>query len=394
MRSTVGLPGSESPDLHLSQPSPEECIAIWRDTAELWKDALTVPLYIAEAQHLLATALAQDGGMTTWILVDKHLPPDQRQIFSSCETYQKRALLSDEAGDVEDCVVHGIASVFCSSEFRGRGFGTRLLKDLAKVLREWQSEHGRSIGSVLYSDVGKKYYSRLGWHPHPQNWHLSFPAVKMQKPAMACAISESELEALCVRDEAMIRTAMRVPVSAQRRVVILPDLRQILWHIRKEDFVTRHVFGSTPHVKGAIAGEPGKQVWAVWAHRYYRHPDHPGQDENVLYILRLVVEGDETATKPHADQPSLSTEAYIEQAAALKAVLQAAQAEAAQWRLDRVDLWEPSPLVQSLVRQDGFDCTRVERQEGCIASALWFVKGNDVAGTAPAWVNNEHYAWC
>ncbi|KAI4596091.1 hypothetical protein KJ359_006385 [Pestalotiopsis sp. 9143b] len=215
-----------------------------------------------------------------------------------------------------------------------------------------------------------------------------------QKPGMARAVSESEPEALCNRDEVMIRTAMALSVTAQKRVVILPNLPQIMWHIRKEDFVTRHVFGNTPDVKGAIAGEPGKQVWAVWAHRYYRHPDHSGQDENVLYVLRLVMEGDETANKPHEDQLSVSTEAYTEQATALKAVLQAAQAEAAQWRLDRVDLWEPSPLVQSLVRQDGFECTRVDRQEGCIASALWFGEDNDFAGMAPAWVNNEHYAWC
>lgn len=88
-------------------------------------------------------------------------------------------------------------------------------------------------------------------------------------------------------------------------------------------------------------------------YRYYEHPDYPNEgeenSENVLYILRLVVEGDDTANRPHHDQPLPSTDAYSEQAEALKAVLQAARVEAAEWRLDSVQLWEPSPLVQGLL---------------------------------------------
>lgn len=421
MESIIDIASSESPDIYLDHPTPEECIQIWSSTAASWKDSLTVPLYLIEAQYLTTVPLAKDGGMITWILIDKTQQPDQRQIFCSCETFRKRSLTSDNKGNVKEGVVHGIASVFCPPEYRGRGYGTRLMKELAHMLHGWQSEHGKSIGSVLYSDIGKDYYTRLGWSPNPSNWHFVFPpVVKTEKPAAAAAASavqpipESELARLCLRDEALVRKAMAMPnTSARMRVVILPDLDHMLWHIRKEDFATDHLFGKKAEVKGAIAGNPGQQVWAIWTHRYYGHPDyhhhhHPNDEEeeeeeepedggNVLYILRLVVEGDDTANRPHEGQATTPpTSIYnVEQAAALQAVLQAAQAEAAAWCLDQVQLWEPSPLVKSLVGQIGLDAVRVERQERSIASVLWFGEdGDPVEDDAPVWVNNEHYAWC
>ncbi|KAI1736442.1 hypothetical protein F4680DRAFT_432170 [Xylaria scruposa] len=397
MALTVIAPDPKSPDLRLSQPTLEECTKIWSNTASSWKDSLTVPLYLAEAQHLTTVPLAKDGAMSTWVLVDKNLPPNQRQVFCSCETFRKRALASDERGNVEEGVVHGVASVFCPSEYRGRGYGSRHMKELAKILRGWQSEHGKSIGSVLYSDIGKEYYARLGWLPNPTNGHFVFPSVEMVTPELARLIPESELEALCRIDEAMVRKAMTTPSTMRKRVVILPDVDHMLWHIRKEDFAVKSIFGNKAEAKGAIAGSPGKQVWTVWARRYYRHPDEEGVDGengNVLYILRLVVEGDDTANRPHEGQSPPATDAYVDQAVALKAVLQAAQAEAAKWRLGCVHLWEPSPLVQSLLGQTGLDATHVERQESSIASLLWFREEGDDVDETPTWINNERYAWC
>ncbi|KAI1110701.1 hypothetical protein F5Y14DRAFT_443834 [Nemania sp. NC0429] len=404
MGSATLLPGPESPDLHLSQPTPEECTQIWSTTAASWKDSLTVPLYIAEAQYLATVPLARDEGVTRWVL-----------IFCSCESFRKRCLASDERGNVEEGVVHGIASVFCPPEYRGRGYGTRHMRELAEVLRGWQSErYGKSTASVLYSDVGKEYYARVGWLPTSRNGHFVFPCVRvgMEKPALARLVSESELGILCSRDEAIVRSAMATPGTVRKRVVILPDLDHMLWHIRKEDFAVDYIFGGKKaEAKGAIAGSPGKQVWAVWVRRYYGHPDRSdeeGEEEggngngngNVLYILRLVVEGDDTANRPHESRqlPPAATDAYVDQAAALKAVIQAAQAEAAKWRLGQVKLWEPSPLVQSLLEQSDLGATRVERQESSIASVLWFredgVGDDEDEDEAPVWVNNEYYAWC
>ncbi|KID61709.1 hypothetical protein MAN_08948, partial [Metarhizium hybridum] len=115
---------------------------------------------------------------------------------------------------------------------------------------------------------------------------------------------------------------------------------------------------------------------------------------HVLYVLRLVVEGDESANKRHGGQLAPLRDAYAEQAAALKAVLQAAQAEAAAWRLDEVNLWEPSSLGKRIVEQSGPDGTWVERQEDGVACARWAGEGSDGVDEPPISLNNEYYAWC
>ncbi|KXH52101.1 hypothetical protein CNYM01_00432 [Colletotrichum nymphaeae SA-01] len=397
--SKVAIASSSSPDLYLDHPTPEECIRIWTITADEWKDSLTLPLYILESVYLTTVPLARDGGMTTWVLVDKTLPPNERDVFCSCETFRKRCLVSDSMGNTTERIVHGVASVFCPVKFRGRGYAACHMKKLATVLRGWQSENGNVIGSVLYSDIGKKYYTKMGWAPNPVNGHLVLPPVMMKIPAASHPIFESHLESLCLRDKDMIQNGMATPSPSRKRVVILPDLDHMLWHIRKEDFAIKQIFGAKAMIKGAIAGVPGKQVWAYWVRRYYRHPGHhsieDADDKNVLYILRLVVEGDETANKPREGDIAIPMEDYAEQAAALKAVTQAAQAEAADWRLDQVQLWDPSPMVKSLLDQSDLHAVYVERQNHSVASLLWFEDDEGLGPEdAPVLINNEHYAWC
>ncbi|KID82165.1 N-acetyltransferase-like protein [Metarhizium guizhouense ARSEF 977] len=263
----------------------------------------------------------------------------------------------DKGGNVEESLTHSIASVFCPSELRRRGYASRHMKD------------------ILYSDIGGQFYAGLGCLPRPENRHFVLPPAEMDKPAMAQLVGESELEALCLRDEDMIRKVMAAPSAARTRVVILSSRDHMLWHNRKEDFVTDYIFGKKPHAKN-------------------HHDEVKGHFRNVLYVLRLVVEGDETANKPYERQLPPLRDAYAEQAAALKTVLKAAQAEAAAWGLDEVNLWEASPLMKRLVEKSGLDATWVERQEDGIACARWASEGGDGADEPPFWLNNEYYAWC
>ncbi|KAF4534724.1 Lysine acetyltransferase protein [Lasiodiplodia theobromae] len=425
------LPPSTSPHLHLAHPTPEELVHISTNTFSSWHDTLPLPDYLAESLYLSTVPLAKDNGLTTWILVDSRLPPNARPILSSCESYRKRCLTSDAGAGgstVSDALVHGVASVFCAPPYRRRGYAARLMKELARVLRDWQTtaeEDGKRVavvGSILYSDIGKTFYANLGWAPHPRNTHVAFAPQQQQKgipqpsssPPQAKAIAEGDLAAFCEEDEAMVRKAMARPLAPapdgvekekkkmQQRASIVPDCDHMLWHLAKEAFATERLFGKVPRAKGAIAGAQGRRVWAIWTHRYYSHPDAvatspESNDENVLYILRLVVEGDESADgivwDDQKEKGKGEEEEEEEQARSLKAVLQAAQAEAAEWRLDRVVMWNPSPWVRRVITQSGLEHAVVEREEDAIASGLWYDE-NGGAGPAPLWMNNEHYAWC
>jgi hypothetical protein len=390
----VDLPPCDSSYLVLRHPTTEECTAISTNTFTIWKDSLTLPLFLEESQFLTTVPLARNGGMTMWILVHRDQAPGERQILCSCESFYKRSLTSDTSGTISENIVHGIASVFCPEVYRGQGYSARMMRELARVLHTWQAEGQQCVGSTLYSDIGKQFYTKLGWPPNATNSQIELQPDATVWPSLALPIVENELEALCKRDERMVRSRMAVPAQGSRsRFTIIPDLDHMLWHISKENFATRHLFNRTPDVKGAIAGPPGSQIWAIWTHRYYNQPDK-SSSENVLYVLRLVVEIDETATRLSSDavkRPDF--DAYNQQVKYLRAVLQAARAEAKSWRLDVVELWDPTPLVLDMLAQSGLEFEVVERENDSIASLLWYGECGGTDNEAPLWLNNEHYAW-
>ncbi|KAI4958246.1 hypothetical protein J4E86_003844 [Alternaria arbusti] len=369
-------PPSNSPHLVIRHPTEGECRTISTNTSAEWKDSLSLAQYLEEG-HLLATVpLAQDGGMTTWILVHQDQAPNERKILCSCESFSKRSLTSNTSGSVSENTVHGVASVFSPSEYRGRGYAARMMR------------------STLYSDIGKEYYAKLGWLPNSTNSHIELQPSVIAWPSLATPVTEDELGALCKRDEELVRSRMSIPTEeAKTRFTIIPDVDHMLWHISKEEFAAKQLFDRIPNSKGARAGPPGSQVWALWTHRYYSHPD-ASTSRNVLYILRLVMEVDETATRLSSEatkrpEPTV----YERQIVCLRAILQAAQTEANEWDLDVVKIWDPTPLVLDLLTQSGLEYEVIERENDSIASLLWYDADGGVSDGRPLWLNNEHYAW-
>ena len=379
------LPPAQSPYLHLSHPTPGECLTIWNLTSLAWTDALTLPQYLEESAYLTTVPLAKDGGMSLWILVDKTLPPDQRPILCSCETFRKRSLVSRGDGSVTEAIIHGVASVFCDPIYRRRGYAARMMKELTKVLRSWQVGATPCVGSVLFSDIGKSYYSDFGWHPIPNNIHIKFEPELSSTPTKATKLLSEDLGQLCLEDEIMIRNTLTTISDEKLRMTIVPDIDHMLWHHKKAEFAAQRLFGKEPQVKGAVAGQPGNRIWAIWTHRYYGDPKS-ASSENVLYILRLVVESQVRESTYNTEQGEVLAEQ-------LKAVLKAAQAEAAEWELDHINLWDPTPLVRELIGRTGIRHDVVERHTEGIASLLWYGNGSDERGAMPEWIGNEHYAW-
>lgn len=372
---------SDSPELELAHPKPAECQAIWLLISVPWRDALSLSQFLEESAYLLTVPLAKDGGMTLWILVLKNSIPDQRAILASCETYRKQALVSEDGGgDVEDVVVHGIASVFCDPKFRGKGYAKVMLEKLAGALRGWQLKEGeRCVGSMLYSDIGPRYYASLGWRPVEGNTHIEMPSREsISDLEHIKSLHTEDLQELCEQDESLIRTRLEDPQNAAKeQFIIIPNLNHMLWHHTKEEFVASKILpGRNPLTKGILVGdEVGKRVWAIWTHRFYSDPNTVPSG-NVLYILRLVIED----VAPDG----------VELQRMLKVVFQAAQDEAMKWNLDVVKLWDPEPRVKRMIRRMGIEYEIVERVTDEIASLMWYDEGTG----RPEWVANEKYAWC
>jgi GNAT superfamily N-acetyltransferase len=381
MSAIKSLPDRNSPDLHLDHPTSAEQTQIWTLYATIWGKALPLPQYMEECGAMLDVPLAEDGGMTSWVLVEKNDTPDRRAILSCCRTYRKRALVSRQ-GVVQEQVVYGVAAVFCDPQYRRHGYASRMMAELAKTLKYWQIKDGETCaGSILYSDIGKTFYSEIGWMPAPKNMHLEFLASRHPVHQGITSLYAKDLGDLCRDDEEISRQNM-ARGSDSTRLMIIPDHKHMLWHHAKEEFVFEKIYGRKPMLKGMLMGEPGNRVWAIWTHRLYSSPASKAASGNSLYILRLVIERE--------DAPP--GEAQMEIKAKLEAIIQAAQTEATSWNLARVKIWNPSPLVEKLIEWTGIRCKKVERDRESIASLIWY--GENTKGEDVDWISNEKYAWC
>lgn len=303
-------------------------------------------------------------------------------------------LVSDRSGKVEEGIVHGIASVFCQTKLRGRGYAARMMRELIPVLYKWQTEGRKCFGTTLYSDIGRKYYADLGWSVNATNTQVEIKPEEGSWLSSAKRVMDEDLEELCRRDEALVWKQMAEPSDGvDTRFSVIPDVDPMKWHHAKEDFATKYLFDRIPDTRGVIIGEPGNQMWSIWTRRYYSRHDVKDTN-NVLYILRLVIESDESAMglpkHPTMVNGDVQRRKKVQQ---MRMILEAAQAEAAEWHLDVVKLWDPPPLVLDLLPDTGIEYEVVQRQNESIASLFWYDESGQRAETLPLWVNNEHYAW-
>ena len=383
MDDVVTVPNAQSPDLHLTHPTSSEFNSIYSLGFQEWGDALTLPQYLEESAFLTTVPLAKDGGMSIWFLTNRTLPQDDRPILCSCETFRNRTFVTTSDGHSSEAIIHSVASVFCNPKYRGQGYAARLMQELAMILPNWQTESKNCVGSVLYSDIGKTYYAKLGWRPIPLSNHIEFDPLQISElPQVGISpIAEADLDELCKDDEAMIWRSMTSSSSRKTLMMLVPDLDHMLWHHRKEEFACDKLFGRYPHVKGVMTGELNDRMWVIWTHRYYGHP-HSISSNNTLYILRVVIEnqGKDREQREH----------QVEQ---MRAILRAAQHEAAEWELDCVKVWDPANLIQDIVERTGIQHRKVEREDESIASLLWFGEGSSKDDTVE-WLGNEKYGWC
>ena len=368
----MSIPSASSPDLVLVHANEAEIYETHILSSVPWAGALTKEAYIENEHQLASHLLSAPNGITRWILTSKN----ERIVLASCETIPKRCLVRESEGEVRDVVVIGVAAVFCEPKLRGRGYAGRMMKELGDMLEK----RGECLGSVLWSDIGPRFYADLGWKPFPSR-HVELPASRSSLGSMSTStrtIFAEDIAALCTLDEAWIRESMAATSTAKTLLAIVPDHHTMLWHHKKEEYICQRLFGRTPDIKGAVAGESGNRVWAIWTRGFYGAVDDP-EAGNKLYILRLVMEN-----------PTLGdSEVQVKR---LKEVLQAAQREAAEWRLDHVELWNPDAHVGSLIKQTGIRQRIVGRENEGMPSLRRLEKG--LGEDVVEWIANEKYAWC
>ncbi|KAH7054636.1 hypothetical protein B0J12DRAFT_658384 [Macrophomina phaseolina] len=378
------LPMGDCPSLALVEPTEEEKVQQWTKNAPAWRGALSTDAYIRREHHLSSQELTKDGGQTWWILVDT--AAKQRKALAGCESFRKKAIVAKD-GQIKDVITHGIGSVFSPPEHRGKGYAGRMMQELGKKLKTWQTSEKRDcLFSILYSDIGKKFYANHGWEPF-HSAHISVPAVEEQPLAAKLPsvrdLHAEDLPGLCADDVALLRQRLvDSPADGKTRVALVPDIDTIRWHHSREEFVGKEFYGDVPVVKGALIGEEkGKRVWCYWTRMWY-NSDKSQSKGNTLHILRLVIEDD---VVPGTVVPAIA------------ALLARAQREAAGWHMAEVENWNPTAEVVAAAQLLDPAAEVINRDTESIASLMWYGEppsdGQSV-GDVIDWVGNEKYGWC
>ncbi|KAI6594159.1 hypothetical protein MCOR06_003460 [Pyricularia oryzae] len=408
------LPSASSPNLVVTEATAEELRRIWISTYNNWGRALSLPDYIKRERYITTIPGSSEGRMTSWVLVEADKSPEERQVLSSCDTWRKPAVAISPGGKhVEDGIAHVIGGVFTAPEFRGKGYASRMMTEVSKILKSYQADqvshsHGKAVRqtngkgvsevnkdgqssvlfSVLYSDIGKGFYAKHGWRPYSST-HISWTPTHSddatptssdasENPHQVRPLQESELAELCAIDERLIRE--RLPAEAARTgrpaVAIIPCLDNVQWHLRREEYVTSHMYadGRVPSIRGAVWGPPGGRLWAYWMRGYYG-----AVEDNTLNVLRVVVENPDDAR-------------VEDLAEGFRAIVELARAEAGRWDMGEVQFWNPEGVVKELVHRCGVDYAVVHRQEESIASLMWYGEGGE--DREVEWIVNEKIAWC
>ncbi|KAJ5874053.1 uncharacterized protein N7529_002483 [Penicillium soppii] len=375
------LPAGESPDLILVPATASERIASIKLNSVAWKGPLDVETYIAREDHLLRQRLTRDG-LTCWILVDRNEPEDNRTILSSCESYRKTALLAHD-GQIEKVATHGVGSVYCRPEFRGKGYAKRMLEELSTKLETWGMEKEQrrtSLFTVLFSDIGKKFYAQFGWRPFSSS-HMSLPASAsgLDKAVTRDLFAEDVQKTLC-SEKVLAQLHDQMLVASQKsssaKIAILPNFDHYLWHWAREEFYAENMISerSPPVVKGA--GDDKAGVYCAWNRNFGELPE-----DNVLYILRWVYD---EPTSPAEEQITIQ---------AMAAILRRAQQEAHEWNMSKVEFWNPTPLLQKAVALVDPKAELVHREKESICSLRWTGEQQGLGKDVEWWLN-EKYTWC
>ncbi|KAH8730997.1 hypothetical protein GQ44DRAFT_643073 [Phaeosphaeriaceae sp. PMI808] len=402
MGSIIDLPRGDSPTLQLVHPTRKEELMQFNLNGAEWRGALSLQAYLRREDTLANQPLTKDGGISYWILVDTSLkgnpldPASETRLpLASCETYRKKTLIWQN-GELRESFCHGVGSVFCASHLRRRGYAQRMMVELASALRTYQMSEGKeNLFSILFSDIGKKFYNTFGWEPF-NSAHISISAVSsknVKELPVARALYAEDLAALCEVDIALIKRSLESrPKGSNTAIALLPDIDTIRWHHAREEFVGQELHGETPKVKGAIVGdEEGKRIWCFWTRMWYN--SNPAEAKgNTLHILRLVIENsnwDDTASK-HGNW-STADHSHDTAIAALMAM---AQQEAQEWKMERVEIWNPSSVTISAAQQIEPRAKVVDRDEESIASLQWFPEHDGPMADKIDWIGNEKYGWC
>ncbi|CAK4114068.1 unnamed protein product [Aphanomyces euteiches] len=302
---------------------------------------LTLEQFLTRERELSASDFAKET-LTSYVLVPES-EPDTLDILCYVEIFKRPCLYGGKI-----VTSYSIGSVYTPAQHRKKGYASLLLQHVDKII---QAQDG-SIVSNLYSDIGPTFYAAKGWTVHSSD-ELVFPlSLSLPPPSTDVylrPIDSKEILAQVCRDDLAHMQALSTPSTVY--FVLTPSC--VEWFQVRSHFYARTLAG-LPHVPksvGIVATNDQNPLtnYMLWTHDY---------KYNILMILRCRVEE-----------------------AAFPAFINAAVAEAKQWSLETVCIWNPAPWMAQAY------AAYLEKRTDSLPS-LKIHPEKEVT-----WLANEKYCW-
>ncbi|KAK4200605.1 hypothetical protein QBC40DRAFT_279676 [Triangularia verruculosa] len=351
--------------------------------------------FIERERHLTQHELTQSS-RRQWVLYLKGYP---RQIIASCEATRQKIFVSDDSA--REAYGYTIRHVFTTPVWRRLGMAAYLLRYVKERMDE------DSECSVFFSDSGREYYTGLGWLPYqgkqanlillslPQSRPLTpvesptqfpeegsrsrAPSFSYRPTGLVDAVTVDllrieDLPWLCKQDNYQLGARFKnMSPSKKTHVAFAPTYARLEWQLARAEFDAVRMTGRTIPYKGAKTAN--SRSWLYWAH------DIPAKK---LRILRIVHGAErQTAAQRIADTQVL---------------LEAALAEAKDWGLPRVVLWNPDEDIVTGCKAVGNRNTASvkvvfdQQMGGCVPSLRWKPSEPGELGRMIEWEDN--YGYC
>ncbi|EHA46378.1 hypothetical protein MGG_02658 [Pyricularia oryzae 70-15] len=377
----LGIPmPTASLDVVFAEATPEQAIIFRKLNSDSWSKPLTLAQYMEAGELLSHTELARNGSIKFWVL---HKKSDPLEVVAGCETVRKTVFIreprlpgttdAEKPVSIEETTAFGVASVFTNPNYRRLGMANFLLRKLQEVM-----DKQSAACSVLYSDIGKLYYTNMGWNvfPHQEASLTLLNEGKKLDPESCCTIKTrwlalDEIRQLCDLDIADLKQRLQnCPADGKIHLAFSPNFAQLEQQFAAEETFLKLHMNTEVERRGATTLD-GKS-WITWVHKHKRQR---------LVVLRIVT------TSPESEARRVEH---------IWALLNAAVAEASLTGLKSVIVWNPDEATTSGIKatsnayENDIKVVFTER-DGSIPSFRW---QKDLNTSNTVWDDNYYYCWC
>lgn len=343
-----------------------------RENYKEWGNILTVDQYLQREKVFRSQESTKDGRLTFWALQEFRNSHGWVTVCAM-ESLKRPSFYKQKGLPIKDSVSHSIGAVFTPAEYRGKGYGSKMITMATEKLNDWQlddynEDEKATSFQTLWSDVGD-YYKKFGYESESSKEIKVDVGGYVEWPNNVEKVYINDVDELAKQDVEDLKQKMDKQTEQDGiiRVAIKPSAAIHHTTFQRAIFLSKYMarINDVPKVMGAKY----KNSWILWTHDF---------TADKLTSLRLFI---------NDSDPQLVAEKLV----------QAAISETTYWKFPSYTHWiqdlpteqiNPEKLASSLAK---FGTSKFHDRPA--TKSLPMFKSHKFAPSSVKWVYGGRYGW-